>query len=75
MLLECCAITSITISVRPIYTLDIHPDGRRLATGGLTDGGGLIILWDMSPIRDPKKEPQTTSKVLYQMNNHQGFSH
>ncbi|VDK34301.1 unnamed protein product [Taenia asiatica] len=59
------------LSARPIYTLDIHPDGKRLATGGLTDGGGLIILWDMSIIRDPNKQSQAVSKMLYQMNNHQ----
>ncbi|KAL5112586.1 Protein HIRA [Taenia crassiceps] len=59
------------VLLRPIYTLDIHPDGKRLATGGLTDGGGLIILWDMSIIRDPEKQSQTVSKMLYQMNNHQ----
>ncbi|VDM19131.1 unnamed protein product [Hydatigera taeniaeformis] len=59
------------VLLRPIYTLDIHPDGKRLATGGLTDGGGLIILWDMSIIRDPNKQSQSASKMLYQMNNHQ----
>ncbi|CDS35985.1 protein hira [Echinococcus multilocularis] len=59
------------VLLRPIYTLDIHPDGKRLATGGLTDGGGLIILWDMSFIRDPNRESQSVSKMLYQMNNHQ----
>ncbi|EUB56732.1 hypothetical protein EGR_08460 [Echinococcus granulosus] len=59
------------VLLRPIYTLDIHPDGKRLATGGLTDGGGLIILWDMSIIRDPNRESHSLSKMLYQMNNHQ----
>lgn len=57
--------------LRPIYTLDIHPDGKRLATGGLTDGGGLIILWDMSLIRDPSLEKSSTSQRLFQMDNHQ----
>ncbi|BHF58250.1 hypothetical protein SprV_0100120100 [Sparganum proliferum] len=57
--------------LRPIYTLDIHPDGKRLATGGLTDGGGLIILWDMSLIRDPSLEKSSTCQRLFQMDNHQ----
>ncbi len=57
---------------RPIYTLDIHPDGKRLATGGLTDGGGLVILWDMAIIRQPKLESPSTPKKLFQMDNHQG---
>ncbi|KAG5452202.1 Protein hira [Clonorchis sinensis] len=56
----------------PIYSLDIHPDGSRLATSGLIDTCGVVILWNMAPIRDPKLEADpNTPRKLFQMDSHQ----
>ncbi|CAH8857629.1 unnamed protein product [Trichobilharzia szidati] len=57
---------------RPIYSLDIHPDGSRLATGGVIDTCGVVILWNMAPIRDPSLESDENSCLkLFQMDSHQ----
>ncbi|CAL8070438.1 unnamed protein product [Calicophoron daubneyi] len=57
---------------RPIYSLDIHPDGSRLATGGVIDTCGVVILWNMVPIRNPKLESdEGVPKKLFQMDSHQ----
>ncbi|VDP99150.1 unnamed protein product, partial [Trichobilharzia regenti] len=59
-------------SGRPIYSLDIHPDGSRLATGGVIDTCGVVILWNMAPIRDPSLESDENSCLkLFQMDSHQ----
>ncbi|KAF6779711.1 hypothetical protein AHF37_00810 [Paragonimus kellicotti] len=58
---------------RPIYSLDMHPDGTRLATGGLIDTCGVVILWNMAPIRNPKLETNANiPRKLFQMDSHQG---
>lgn len=60
-------------SGRPIYSLDIHPDGSRLATGGVIDTCGVVVLWNMAPIRDPTLESSDNSCLkLFQMDSHQG---
>ncbi|KAA0195052.1 Protein HIRA [Fasciolopsis buskii] len=57
---------------RPIYSLDIHPDGSRLATGGVIDTCGVVILWNMVPIRSPSLEMDaSTPRKLFQMDSHQ----
>ncbi|KAF5402274.1 putative WD-repeat protein [Paragonimus heterotremus] len=57
---------------RPIYSLDMHPDGTRLATGGLIDTCGVVILWNMAPIRNPKLETNVNiPRKLFQMDSHQ----
>ncbi|THD28144.1 Protein HIRA [Fasciola hepatica] len=57
---------------RPIYSLDIHPDGSRLATGGVIDTCGVVILWNMVPIRNPSLEMDaSTPRKLFQMDSHQ----
>ncbi|CAH8582668.1 unnamed protein product [Schistosoma guineensis] len=57
---------------RPIYSLDIHPDGSRLATGGVIDTCGVVVLWNMAPIRDPTLESSDNSCLkLFQMDSHQ----
>ncbi|VDP86585.1 unnamed protein product [Echinostoma caproni] len=57
---------------RPIYSLDIHPDGSRLATGGVVDTCGVVILWNMVLIRDPSLETDSNiPRKLFQMDSHQ----
>lgn len=40
----------------PIYSIDIHPDGTRFATGGQGDDAGLVIIWSLLPVIDESAE-------------------
>ncbi|KAK3084278.1 hypothetical protein FSP39_010934 [Pinctada imbricata] len=56
---------------KPIFSIDIHPDGSRVATGGQGEDSGKVAIWNMGPIRDEKEEnDENIPKVLCQMNNH-----
>ncbi|CAG2107706.1 unnamed protein product [Medioppia subpectinata] len=56
---------------RPIFSLDIHPDGSRVATGGQGDDSGRVVVWNMAPIVDESlEESENVPKVLCQMDNH-----
>lgn len=56
---------------KPIFSIDIHPDGSRFATGGQGDNAGRIIIWNMAPIKDEKQEAdENIPKMLCQMDNH-----
>lgn len=56
----------------PIFSIDIHPDGTRFATGGQgPEKCGRVIIWNMTPLlsqRDEDKED--IPKKLCQMDNH-----
>uniref|UniRef100_A0A1X7TL21 Protein HIRA n=1 Tax=Amphimedon queenslandica TaxID=400682 RepID=A0A1X7TL21_AMPQE len=56
---------------QPIFSIDIHPDGTRFATGGQADdGSGKIIIWNMAPVRE---EPiSDVPKLLVELTNHSG---
>ncbi|XP_039266238.2 protein HIRA-like isoform X1 [Styela clava] len=57
----------------PIFSVDLHPDGSRFATGGQGDGGssGKIIVWNTSPVVNAKDEhDENVPKVLCVMDNH-----
>lgn len=57
----------------PIYSLSIHPDGTRLATGGQGADNGVVILWNMEPIRSEVAEHDTeVPKKLCELTNHLG---
>ncbi|XP_054154895.1 protein HIRA-like [Oppia nitens] len=56
---------------RPIFSLDIHPDGSRLATGGQGDDSGRVVIWNMLAIVDESAESnENVCKQLCQMDNH-----
>ncbi|XP_053374896.1 protein HIRA-like [Mercenaria mercenaria] len=56
---------------KPIFSIDIHPDGSRFATGGQGDDTGKIIIWNMAPVRDEKAEKnEGVPKILCEMDNH-----
>ncbi|KAK3595749.1 hypothetical protein CHS0354_025378 [Potamilus streckersoni] len=56
---------------QPIFSVDIHPDGTRFATGGQGNDAGKIIIWNMGPVRDEKEEKdEDVPKSLCQMDNH-----
>ncbi|GIX97490.1 protein HIRA [Caerostris extrusa] len=55
----------------PIFSVDIHPDGSRFATGGQGADTGRIVIWNMSPIIDESEEKdESVPKLLCQMDNH-----
>lgn len=56
----------------PIFSIDIHPDGSRFATGGQgPEKCGRVIIWNMAPIISNKDEDKSdVPKKLCQMDNH-----
>ncbi|RZF35957.1 hypothetical protein LSTR_LSTR005370 [Laodelphax striatellus] len=56
----------------PIFSIDIHPDGSRFATGGQGDDSGRVVIWNMAPVVSEEKEiDENCPKMLCQMDNHQ----
>ncbi|KAH3894120.1 protein HIRA-like [Dreissena polymorpha] len=56
---------------KPIFSIDIHPDGSRFATGGQGDDAGKIIIWNMAPVRSEEVERnESIPKILCEMDNH-----
>ena len=49
-------IVSIELTPRPIFALDIHPDGTRFATGGIgaDSATGRVAIWNMQPLLSTK---------------------
>lgn len=61
----------VTHNGQPIFSVDIHPDGSRFATGGQGEDAGKIIIWNMGPVREENEEKdECVPKVLCQMDNH-----
>ncbi|KAH9524197.1 hypothetical protein Btru_053770 [Bulinus truncatus] len=56
---------------KPIFSLDIHPDGSRCVTGGQGDDYGKIVIWNMEPLRNEALEAdEKVPKMLCQMDHH-----
>ncbi|KAF4523135.1 hypothetical protein B566_EDAN003150 [Ephemera danica] len=57
----------------PIFSVDIHPDGTRFATGGQGQDCGRVVIWNMAPLLSKEAEDdESIPKVLSQMDNHLG---
>lgn len=59
----------------PIFSVDIHPDGSRLATGGQQqdNDSGIVVVWNMAPVRSEKDQRNPDiPKVLCELTNHLG---
>ena len=56
----------------PIFSLDLHPDGSRFATGGQGAGdSGRVVIWNMGPVVDEEQETkENVPKILSRMDNH-----
>lgn len=55
----------------PIFSVDIHPDGSRFATGGQGADTGRIVIWNMAPVMNEDDEKdENVPKLLCQMDNH-----
>ena len=57
----------------PIFSVAIHPDGSRFATGGQGKDSGVVVIWNMAPVRSAADEANDAiPKVLCEMSNHLG---
>lgn len=54
----------------PIYSIDIHPDGSRVATGGQGDDSGRVVIWNMAPVVHEEEENDDIPRMLCQLDNH-----
>ncbi|XP_078681530.1 protein HIRA-like isoform X2 [Branchiostoma floridae x Branchiostoma belcheri] len=61
----------VTHDGKPIFSIDIHPDGSRFATGGQGEDSGKVAVWNMAPVRSEEDEKNgNVPKLLCQMDNH-----
>lgn len=55
----------------PIFSIDIHPDGTKFATGGQGTDAGQVVIWNMLPVIDEAAENSpNVPKILCQLDNH-----
>ncbi|XP_076280125.1 histone cell cycle regulator-like protein isoform X2 [Lasioglossum baleicum] len=55
----------------PIFSVDIHPDGKRFATGGQGGDSGRVVIWNMEPVVNEIAElDENIPKMLCQLDNH-----
>uniref|UniRef100_A0A5F9CEE4 Protein HIRA n=1 Tax=Oryctolagus cuniculus TaxID=9986 RepID=A0A5F9CEE4_RABIT len=58
-------------SGKPIFSVDIHPDGTKFATGGQGQDSGKVVIWNMSPVlQEDDEKDENIPKMLCQMDNH-----
>ncbi|XP_034936574.1 protein HIRA homolog [Chelonus insularis] len=55
----------------PIFSIDIHPDGKRFATGGQGGDSGKVVIWNMEPVvNETVQLNKNVPKMLCQLDNH-----
>lgn len=58
---------------KPIFSVDIHPTGKRFATGGQGGDSGRVVVWNLNPVLFEAVEVDPNiPKMLCQMDNHLG---
>ncbi|KAM4708515.1 protein HIRA [Discoglossus pictus] len=56
---------------KPIFSVDIHPDGTKFATGGQGQDSGKVVIWNMPPVlKEEDEKNENVPKMLCQMDNH-----
>ncbi|XP_050678614.1 protein HIRA homolog isoform X2 [Leptidea sinapis] len=56
---------------KPIFSIDIHPAGKRFATGGQGLDSGRVVVWNLNPVLFEEVEMDlNVPKMLCQMDNH-----
>ncbi|XP_042297873.1 protein HIRA isoform X1 [Sceloporus undulatus] len=56
---------------KPIFSVDIHPDGTKFATGGQGEDSGKVVIWNMAPVlKEEDEKNENVPKMLCQMDNH-----
>lgn len=67
------SLKSTIFSDKPIFSVDIHPTGKRFATGGQGGDSGRVVVWNLSPVLFEAVEVDpNVPKMLCQMDNHLG---
>ncbi|CAH1800805.1 unnamed protein product [Owenia fusiformis] len=61
----------VTHDGKPIFSIDIHPDGSRFATGGQGEDSGKVVIWNMAPVEHEESETnENVPRMLCTMDNH-----
>ncbi|XP_057225086.1 protein HIRA [Malurus melanocephalus] len=61
----------VLIPGKPIFSVDIHPDGTKFATGGQGQDSGKVVIWNMAPVlKEEDEKNENIPKMLCQMDNH-----
>ncbi|MBN3289253.1 HIRA protein, partial [Polypterus senegalus] len=56
---------------KPIFSVDIHPEGTKFATGGQGEDSGKVVIWNMAPVlREEDEKNENIPRMLCQMDNH-----
>lgn len=56
---------------KPIFSIDIHPDGKRFATGGQGNDSGRVVIWSLEAVIDDAYERnRKLPRILCQLDNH-----
>lgn len=56
---------------KPIFSVDIHPDGTKFATGGQGNDSGRVVIWNLLPmISEEADNDESMPKMLCQLDNH-----
>ncbi|XP_075424653.1 protein HIRA isoform X2 [Ascaphus truei] len=56
---------------KPIFSVDIHPDGTKFVTGGQGQDSGKVVIWNMPPVlKEEDEKNECIPKMLCQMDNH-----
>uniref|UniRef100_A0A6I8MXS9 Protein HIRA n=1 Tax=Ornithorhynchus anatinus TaxID=9258 RepID=A0A6I8MXS9_ORNAN len=56
---------------KPIFSVDIHPDGTKFATGGQGQDSGKVVIWSLGPVlKEEEEKDENIPKMLCQMDNH-----
>uniref|UniRef100_A0A3Q2Z0D4 Protein HIRA n=1 Tax=Hippocampus comes TaxID=109280 RepID=A0A3Q2Z0D4_HIPCM len=50
---------------KPIFSVDIHPDGTKFATGGQGEDSGKVMIWNMAPVLREEDEKNENPKGAF----------
>lgn len=56
---------------KPIFSVDVHPGGKKFATGGQGNDSGRVVIWNLLPVLSEAAElEKSVPKMFCQMDNH-----
>lgn len=56
---------------KPIFSIDVHQECLKFATGGQGVDSGRVVIWNLLPVLSEKAEmDESVPKMLCQMDNH-----
>ena len=56
---------------KPIFSIDVHQECLKFATGGQGADSGRVVIWNLMPVLSEKAElDEAVPKMLCQMDNH-----